>query len=133
MTGVFSPKVHRALASVSGYNGPKDIEHIRGLQPVKKERLGAGPYAIPYANQTGPTKYAPADFLPPTKIMMETPTPQYPTSPYQIKTDFVEPATVHVTLTEANTLPLPTMENTVCVTPFYTVEVNLLTGNDTTG
>ena|SRR5438067_1595354 len=67
MTGIFPPDVVTANAAVKGTAGPPTVNQVAGANPGAAPS-GTGPFAIPYTMQTGLTKYAPMQPLPPTKI-----------------------------------------------------------------
>jgi hypothetical protein len=115
MTGVFPDSVVTGLKTVSGTNGPPTENNVGQAATVVNVNTGAqGSFAIPFAEQTGPFKYASMQKVPPTKITKKTKTPVNPTSPYTIATTFLPPAqTIQSTVTDSVTWSYSQIENTV--------------------
>ena len=65
MTGAFPPDVVAANAAVKGTAGPPTVNQVAG---ANAPAAGTGEFAVPYTLQTGPTKFAPMQPVPPTKI-----------------------------------------------------------------
>ncbi|KAM3082026.1 Cell wall synthesis protein kre9 precursor [Clarireedia jacksonii] len=70
-------------------------------------------WAIPYISQTGLTKYAAMQPLPPTSISATNTAPQYPTSSVSLATTYLSPATVLQTLTQPQSATFASHANTV--------------------
>lgn len=105
MTGSFSPRVTDGIHSVQDTHGSLD-----GLQ--KRQAVGA--HTIPYALQTGATRYAPMEKRPGTTIPPGKPTPQNPTSSYSIATTYLGAPLVEITKSASLTDSVSSIENTVC-------------------
>ncbi|KIW05872.1 uncharacterized protein PV09_03072 [Verruconis gallopava] len=113
MTGSFPASVITAMSTVSGTNGP-DTENNVGQAATTAATGAQGSFAIPFAEQTGPFRYASMQQVPPTKITKQTKTPINPTSPYTLATTFLPPQTsIQSTVTESVTWSFSQMENTV--------------------
>ncbi|OAL75012.1 hypothetical protein A7D00_0610 [Trichophyton violaceum] len=86
-----------------------------GVPPAAAPPPAAEPtivQTVPYPEQTGLTRYAPAPKQPPKKIVKREPTPQFPPSPYKIATTFLAPPTVKTTVSASVTLTAEAHENT---------------------
>jgi hypothetical protein len=116
MTGVFPASVLTGLKTVSGTDGPA-TENSVGQAAVGAADVNTGAqgsFAIPFAEQTGPFRYASMQVVPPTKITKKTKTPVNPTSPYTLATTFLPAATtIQSTVTEQVTWSYSQIENTV--------------------
>jgi hypothetical protein len=88
--------------------------------PGAINQLGAGgspggdAFDIPFNLQTGLTRYAPMQPIPPTKITAKVFTPLFPTSAYTIATTLLPNPTVQKTVTQAQTFSVSSIENQVC-------------------
>ncbi|TKA81823.1 hypothetical protein B0A49_00587 [Cryomyces minteri] len=113
MTGVFPPNVIAGLATVTGTDGPATVDAIANA-PAAGGAAGAAPaaYTVPYNLQTGLTRYAPMQPVPPTKITKKNPTPLFPTSAYTIATTWMARPTMVTTLTLSRTFSVSSRENT---------------------
>ncbi|KAL1958096.1 hypothetical protein VTO42DRAFT_5136 [Malbranchea cinnamomea] len=118
MTGAFSATVAAALQSISTTttDGPSSSS-----SDVLARRQAAGAVAlsaqIPYADQTGPTRYAPMPKQPGTKITLKSAEPLFPTSSYEIATTFLPTPTVETTVSQPAQLTATSMENTAAPAP----------------
>ncbi|KAK0363952.1 Cell wall synthesis protein kre9 precursor [Friedmanniomyces endolithicus] len=74
--------------------------------------VGGSQFTVPYGLQTGLTKYAPMQPVPPTKITVNQFTPLNPTSAFTIATTWMPRPSVATTLTAAQTFSVSSMENT---------------------
>jgi hypothetical protein len=110
MTGTFTPDVVTALASVSGTTGPPTqlIAAAGGAQVASGDE-----YGIPYNQQTGLTKYAPMQPLPPHTITQQNTSPLWPTSSVSIATTFLPIPSVQTTITQGATWVFSSHQNTV--------------------
>lgn len=121
VTGLTGTTPPLALAAVPGGTaGPADqnnVSPVAGQADNPAAAVGAaGDYDTPYNKQGGTIRYAPMQPFPPTKITKQgKPTPQYPTSAYNIATARMPAPSVVTTLTESQTVKAMTMENTVCL------------------
>ncbi|KAI6852184.1 hypothetical protein KC350_g1133 [Hortaea werneckii] len=73
--------------------------------------MGTGD-GVPYPLQTGLTKYAPMQPIPPTKITKKQYSPLYPTSAVTIATTWLPNPTIVTTVTASQTFSVSSMENT---------------------
>ncbi|KAK4904620.1 hypothetical protein LTR28_000919 [Elasticomyces elasticus] len=113
MTGVFSAKVQTALVQLgTGVTAGPATENNVGNNAAGAAGPDAGAFTIPYTLQTGLTRYAPMQPVPPTKITAKTPTPLYPTSAYVIATTWLPIPTILKTVTASQTFSVKSMENT---------------------
>ncbi|TKA35090.1 hypothetical protein B0A54_14599 [Friedmanniomyces endolithicus] len=74
--------------------------------------VGGSQFTVPYNLQTGLTKYAPMQPVPPTKITVNQYTPLNPTSAYTVATTWMPRPSIATTLTAAQTFSVSSMENT---------------------
>lgn len=117
MTGTTPPTALTAITALNGATaGPATVNQVSngaaagGAAGAAPE---AGVWTVPYQLQTGLTKYAPMQPVPPTKITKKNATPLHPTSAYTIATTFMGPAKMLTTLTASQTFSVSSMENTV--------------------
>jgi hypothetical protein len=113
MTGNTPPVYLKAAEGISGTAGPPTQNNMVNDVGGGAGAGADGPYAVPYALQTGLTKYAPMQGIPPTKITMKNYTPLHPTSAYVIASTFLPVGTIATTLTQSQTFSVSSMENTV--------------------
>ena len=118
MTGTTDPAYVTAAAAVSGTDGPETVNQLANNAQANPAGgagavAAAGAYTVPYALQSGLTKYAPMQSVPPTKITLQTLKPMYSTSKYSIATTWVAKPTILTTLTESQTFSVTSIENTV--------------------
>jgi hypothetical protein len=109
MTGTFSAVVQDGLPA-------KSTKARASINQVAEEGAAApagGDFAVPYNEQTGPTRYAPMMSRPPTAITKKDTKPLFPTSSVSIATTFLPVADVATTLTQSNTYSVSQVENTV--------------------
>ena len=124
MTGTTTPAIQKAVTALGGTTaGPPTVNSVTpggAVAPVPPPAAdtpaaGNSVYNIPYGQQTGLTKYAPMQGVPPTKITNKGMTPQYPTSAVQIAVTFLPKASIVTTLTEPMTFSVNSHPNTVCL------------------
>ena len=115
MTGVFSAAVTTALASVSGTTGPAAVNNVAGTAGTATGAADAGAWGTPYDEQTGLTKYAPMQPVPPTSITATNTSPLWPTSSVSFAATFLPIPSIVTTLTQANTFSVSSYANTVIV------------------
>ena len=108
MTGTFPPNVEAGVKGIKGTSGPATDNQVADSQAGAE---GAGGDNIAYSMQTGPTKYAPMQKKPPTKISAKTPTPAYPTSSVSTATAFLPPPKQVTTVTATATWSVSSQEN----------------------
>ncbi|GAB7354295.1 hypothetical protein MBLNU459_g4816t2 [Dothideomycetes sp. NU459] len=114
MTGVFPAAVTTGLEAVSGTDGPATENDIStGATDNTAAAAGAAEFTVPYQLQTGLTKYAPMQPVPPTKITAVSPTPLHPTSAYTVATTYLGKATIATTLTMSQTFSVSSVENSI--------------------
>jgi hypothetical protein len=115
MTGTFPDSVLTGLKTVSGTDGPATENNVgQAAASAGTNTAAQGSFAIPFADQTGPFRYASMQMVPPTKITKKTKTPVNPTSPYTLATTFLPPATtIQSTVTASVTWSYSQIENTV--------------------
>jgi hypothetical protein len=98
MIGSFTPDVQTALATVIGTTGPATVYTPAG---VPGGAAGEAGFSVPYNMQTGLTRYAPMQPIPPTSITATNTSPQWPTSSVVIATTFLPIPSIQTTLTQA--------------------------------
>lgn len=121
MTGVFPASVEADLAGVSGTAGPPPVNvHIGERQAAAGAAAGVeASFAIPYPLQDGPTKYAPMQPVPGTKITATNTAPLYPTSSVSLASTFLPIPTVVTTVTQSQTFVAASHANTVRCPIFF--------------
>ncbi|KAF7594290.1 hypothetical protein BBP40_009690 [Aspergillus hancockii] len=108
MTGAFSPHLENDIIS------PNAVD----MQQELRKRQAVGAYTIPYQLQTGPTRYAPMAKKPGSTIPAnKSPTPQFPTSAYDIATAYLSVPTVQTTVSATLTYSASSIENTASPAP----------------
>ena len=120
MTGVFPANVAAAAKEVQGTQGPAAVN---ALVAAAAPGVGDDEFDVPYAMQTGLTKFAPMQPVPPTKITKSKATPLYPPSDVPIATTFLPPPSQLATTTQPQTFSTQSHENTVGPTPLPTSPV----------
>lgn len=113
MTGTFPANVKTGAKSVTGTSGPARINAVAGAGNTPPAEGVAASFALPWAAQSGPIRYAPMQKYPPTRITAKTKTPLNPTSPYTVATTYLPPPTVISTQTLPVTASFSQFENTV--------------------
>lgn len=114
MTGTTDATYVKAVAAIDGTDGPETEDNVaNAAAPAAGAAAGAAEYTVPYALQTGLTKYAPMQSIPPTKITLKGYTPLYPTSAYSIATTALPIASMVTTITQSQTFSVAIQENTV--------------------
>jgi len=112
MTGTFPEVYADAAKAVSGTDGPPTVNQVANnanpAQPVD-----ASAYNVPYTLQTGLTKFAPMQPIPPTKITKNKATPQFPTSAVTFAKTFLDIPKQVTTMTMSQTFSVKSVENTV--------------------
>ncbi|KAF2152132.1 hypothetical protein K461DRAFT_269185 [Myriangium duriaei CBS 260.36] len=103
MTGTFDPAVLAAITALGTSNaGPPTEDGVTNA--AAGAAAGAAGFGVPYSLQTGLTKYAPMQGIPPTKITAgNNPTPLYPTSAFTVATTYLPVPSQVTTTTEAQT------------------------------
>ena len=134
MTGTFAPAIERAARQVEGTHSLQTQNNIvpraaQGAVPVAAAAPAAGAvtagvqasYAVPYQSQDGPTKYAPMQGHPGTKITAVSASLRYPTSSYSAFKTFAPPPKQTTTQTNSNTWSTLSHENQVRPFPVSSV------------
>ena len=114
MTGIFPPTLLTDLQLVSDTKGPPTLNQVAGAQPGGSVGAGDPQFRVPYTMQTGNTKYAPMQPLPPTKITQTKTSRLHPTSAVSIARTFLRIPSVVTTVTENPTYVVKSHENQVC-------------------
>lgn len=127
MTGT-TPAAIAAAAKAAGTTPPSEINNAAPAAGAANP--AGGQFNIPYGQQTGLTKYAPMQPVPPTKITQKHFTPLNPTSAAKLATTFLGPADVQTTLTASQTFSAKSRENPVS---FHEVKRYLANSNIETG
>ncbi|KAF2180633.1 beta-1,6-glucan boisynthesis protein-like protein [Zopfia rhizophila CBS 207.26] len=116
MTGTFPDTVLTGLKSVTGTDGPPSVNSVNDAANP------AGPvdgdmFKVAYTMQTGVTRYAPMQPIPPTKITKNQATPLHPTSSVDIAKSILPTPKQQTTMTQSQTLKISSRENTVAAAP----------------
>ncbi|KAF2705541.1 hypothetical protein K504DRAFT_353450, partial [Pleomassaria siparia CBS 279.74] len=110
VTGTFSAVVTTAMKTVTGTDGPDRIDTTGDSTSANP---ADGDYGVEYTMQTGLTRYAPMQAIPPTSITKKKATPLHPTSSVDIaRSPLAIPKQV-TTLTQSQTFSIQSLENTV--------------------
>ena len=115
MTGTWATTAAQAdFKTVSGTAGPPTQNQV-SENAAAGAGAGApqGDYTIPYALQSGLTKYAPMQSQPGTKITAKATKPIYAKSAVQYAITFLPTPSQVTTLTQSVTFSVSSMENTV--------------------
>jgi hypothetical protein len=121
MTATWDPTVKKALATISGTKGPKTEDTtVDPADPAKPDpaKPQAGDFDMEYTMQTGPTRYAPMQPVPPTKITAKNTKPLYPTSSVVIATTHLPIPNIETTITQSQTFSVESKVNTVRSLPW---------------
>jgi hypothetical protein len=114
MTGTTPAAAAEAVTALGGATaGPATVNNVN-TNAGAGAAAGAAQFTVPYGLQTGLTKYAPMQSVPPTKITANQYKPLYPTSAYTIATTWMPHPSIQTTLTASQTYSVSSMENTVC-------------------
>jgi hypothetical protein len=111
MTGSFPANVVAGLKTIKGTDGPPSVNNVGqgGASTVVDGDL----FKVPYTMQTGLTRYAPMQPVPPTKITKKKATPQHPTSAVDIARSILPIPKQQTTITQSQTFSVSSVENTV--------------------
>lgn len=112
MTGTFSAAVIAANAAVVGTSGPPVVNNV-GTANTPAASAAQGVYGTPYTLQTGLTKYAPMQPVPPSAITATNTAPLWPTSSVVLASTFLPIPSIVTTITQANTFSISSRANTV--------------------
>lgn len=117
MTGTWSDAVQKGLDDLDGTDGPATVD---ATTDAAGGGAGAeGDYGVEYTMQTGPTRYAPMQPVPPTKVTAKNTKPLYPTSSVSIATTFLPIPSIQTTITQSQTYSVSSVENTVSAVPSF--------------
>ena len=110
MTGTFPANVKEAVTSIKDNKGPETDNQIKDSKDAAD---GGGADGTPYSMQSGPTKFAPMQKKPGTKITAKSPKPLYPTSSAQIAKGPLPTPKQVTTITQTQTASVSSKENQV--------------------
>ncbi|KLJ10040.1 hypothetical protein EMPG_14558 [Blastomyces silverae] len=108
MTGSFPA---RLLDGINAISGTIDSPPTHGNELRKRQAN------LPYADQTGLTRYAPMPMQPPTKISLKSAAPLYPPSAFNIAKSFLPTPTIQTTISVIATFKVASIENTAAPAP----------------
>jgi hypothetical protein len=120
MLGKWDAATKAALATIDGTKGPKAVDNtVAAAKPANPVAAApaapeAGDFDVEYTMQTGPTRYAPMQPVPPTKVTATNTKPLYPTSSVKIATTFLPIPDIQTTITQSQTYSVSSRANTVC-------------------
>lgn len=112
MTGTFSAAVTADLLTVSGTTGPDTVNNVAGAG-AGSAAVDQGVWGTPYNLQTGLTKYAPMQPVPPTAITATNTSPLWPTSSVVLASTFLPIPSIVTTQTQPGTHIVSSHANTV--------------------
>lgn len=110
MTGTFPQNVIDGMKSVTGTDGPAKIDATNDAAPANPAE---GDFGVAYTMQTGLTRFAPMQPVPPTAITKKEKTPLFPTSSVSVATAFLPTPKIQTTITQSQTFSVSSRENTV--------------------
>ncbi|PNS16339.1 hypothetical protein CAC42_6446 [Sphaceloma murrayae] len=109
MTGSFTPVVQAGINAAAGSTaGPANEDQLSN----NVDAGAAAGNSVPYSLQSGLTRYAPMQPVPPTKITAKTWTPLFPTSAFTIATTYLPIPSIVTTVTASQTFSVESIENT---------------------
>ncbi|CAA9961771.1 hypothetical protein PTMSG1_05148 [Pyrenophora teres f. maculata] len=122
MTGknILSPVVKDAAIAVKDTKGPATEDDTAKDDTAATDTVNGDLYDVEYTMQTGLTRYAPMQPVPPTKITATNMKPLYPTSSVEIAKTRLPMPSQRTTLTASQTYSVSSMENTVAAAPHAT-------------
>lgn len=114
MTGSWpAGEVSTAIAGLgSSTSGPPAEDNLSSTNPAAGA-VGDAEFTVSFGMQTGLTRYAPMQGVPPTKISAKNPTPLFPSSAVQIAKTALPPPSIVTTMTQTQTFSVNSIENTV--------------------
>jgi hypothetical protein len=115
MTGTFNADIQTALKTVKGTDSPDRVDATSDTAEIPED----GVYDVEYTMQTGATRYAPMQALPPTKITKKDTQPLHPTSSVSLATAPLPSAKQQTTLTQSQTFSIKSVANTVSLLLSY--------------
>ena len=118
MTAAFSPALDATLKKLDGTSGPAAVDSTV-KNPADASDVADDAYDVEYTMQTGPTRYAPMQPVPPTKITAKDAKRQHPTSSVNVAKSKLPIPSQQTTLTQSQAHKVSGMENTVrnCIEP----------------
>jgi hypothetical protein len=122
MTGTFSAAVTADLLTVSGTTGPPTANDVTGGTAAVDE----GVWGTPYSLQTGLTRYAPMQPVPPTAITATNTAPLYPTSSVVLASTYLATPSIVTTLTQPQTFVVSSHANTVRFLAMFWIRILIL-------
>ncbi|KAL1606058.1 Cell wall synthesis protein kre9 precursor [Nothophoma quercina] len=111
MTGSWGTTVKAALDDLDGTDGPATKDTTGDSDGATTG--ASGDYGVAYTMQTGPTRYAPMQPVPPKKVTATNTKPLYPTSSVKIATALLPIPSIQTTITQSQTFSVSSVENTV--------------------
>ena len=111
--GVLPANVKSAITSISGTEGPAAVDETGDNAAATTAAPPQGAYDVEYTMQTGLTRYAPMQPVPPKKITATNTKPLYPTSSVVIAKSKLPIPKVQTTLTASQTHSVSSIENPV--------------------
>lgn len=112
MTGTFAAAVVTANAGVTSTDPPAAIDALAG-DTAATTAAADGEFAVSYTAQTGLTKYAAMQPVPPTAITKTNTAPLNPTSSVVLASTFLPIPSEVTTLTQSQTFSVSSRANTV--------------------
>lgn len=112
MTGIFSQTIADGLLGLSGTSGPDTVNNVVG-SGTTSAAAAEGVWGVPYNLQSGLTKYAPMQPIPPTSITATNTSPLWPTSSVILASTYLPIPSVVTTLTQPQTFIVSSHANTV--------------------
>ncbi|KAK4960127.1 Cell wall synthesis protein kre9 precursor [Elasticomyces elasticus] len=113
MTGTTGAAQAQAVTALGGATaGPPTQNNVNNGQAAGGgAAAGGAEFTVPYNLQTGLTKYAPMQPVPPTKMTVNNYTPLYPTSAYTVATTWMPLPSIATTLTASQTMSAAAQSN----------------------
>jgi hypothetical protein len=111
--GLLPANVKSAVTDISGTKGPAAIDTTGDKATQTTGAVDQEAYKVEYTMQTGLTRYAPMQPVPPKKITATNTKPLYPTSSVAIAKSKLPIPSVQTTITASQTYSVSSMENTV--------------------
>jgi hypothetical protein len=109
MTTTFNAAIEAALKTVTGTDSPARVDATSETVETPED----GVYDVEYTMQTGETRYAPMQKIPPTKITKKDTEPLHPTSSVATATVPLPNPKQLTTLTQSQTFSIKSVVNTV--------------------
>ncbi|KAF2656866.1 hypothetical protein K491DRAFT_691536 [Lophiostoma macrostomum CBS 122681] len=113
MTGAFDPVIISGMKDVTGNDGPATIDTTNDAAAGASSVPADSIFDVAYTMQTGLTRYAPMQPIPPTKITKKDNSPQHPTSGFTVAQSFLPIPSIQTTITQSQTFSVSSRQNTV--------------------